>query len=38
MVIFFEIKGNFNDIIRKKLKLKMIFIKKFILNKTIIIN
>ena len=36
MVIFFEIKGNFNDIIRKKLKFKMIFIKKFILYETII--
>ena len=38
MVIFSENKGKFHGISTRKLKFKMIFIKKFILNKTIIIN
>ena len=38
MVIFFENKGKFHGISTRKLKFKMIFIKKFILYKTIIIN
>ena len=38
MVIFFENKGKFHGISTRKLKFKMIFIKKFIFNKTIIIN
>ena len=38
MVISIEIKGNFYSNSTKSIELKIIFIKKFILNKTIIIN